>query len=458
MKHPELDRRIQRCFDGEAEDGEMLALREVLKRDPEARKLYFEHAGLHQALDYRLSRSRISETAGAMTEARLRLQARRSARISLIAAAAAVVIAAVALRLVLVPAPEPVARLEAANGSIFSVSRSGGETNSGKLEEGSLVRLSQGALELSFAHGSRAVILAPAIFAVQGPDRLRLDQGTAWFRIEKEGIGFEVTTPELRVNDLGTEFGIVAGDKVSDEVHVFEGRVRAASLNPLRQEVILSGGQSRASGPAGRLFSLESRPEAFLVRLPGAASDGLIVNGGFESGTPPPNLTYGAQATPALLPGWRFGGEITLVRATSEGRPGYGEREFTILSSTGDTQLGFNANLPGRPPAEDVTVLQSFATTPGREYEVSFEMGGVFFAPHSVEITAVVRGGAGRGGAVLARHVEERRHDAGHGYNPRVRFRFAADSSFSTLVLTETSLATESADPVIDNVEVREVE
>lgn len=457
MKAQELEQAIQNSFDGTATDDEVLALRAALKSDPQARAAYYEHAGLQQALDYRFARGTGTETISLLAKARLRAQAGRSARIALFAAAAAVMFAALLLRMILVPPAKPIATLDSANGSVLAVSggEGGSDQASGELSKDSMVDLTQGSLELTFHHGSRAVILAPARFTLHSDKQLRLEEGTAWFRIEEGGHGFEVITPELHVTDLGTEFGVRSDPAAGDEIHVFKGKVVAKSRYNRGDEATLVAGVSRATDPIGRLILIDSEPAMFLARLPEAPSDGLIVNGGFEAGNTPPNASYGVTATPALLPGWLFGPEVTIAAATLAGHPGYGEQTVTILSSTADVQVAFQADTPHQPDAEDVTLRQAFATEPGEEYVVEFEMGAIFFGEASLELTAAAHRGTDIAGSPLAVITAKREHSQGDGYNPPARFTFTAASTVTTLAFTETSTFSVSSDPVLDNVSVR---
>jgi ferric-dicitrate binding protein FerR (iron transport regulator) len=688
----ELENAIQNAFDATATDKQLRALRETLKSDPAARELYYGHAGLRQALSHRFSSSDSSQVPHLLVNASLRAQTRRSATAALLAAAAVVVLGAVLLRIILVPAPKPMAVLESASGSVLTVTHAakGKEPAAGELAGDSSVTLSQGAVELKLRHGSRAVILAPATFIQRSDRSLHLSRGTAWFHIEQQDRGFEVVTPELRVTDLGTCFGVVTSPAASDEVHVFKGRVSASGRNPLYPGETLVAGQSRGVAPDGRLQSIASRPEAFLVRLPEAASDGLLVNGGFESGNLPSGLTYGMPASPSWLPGWRFGREIAVLKASSEvrmgtkgsinnrhplhfgrtpaegtGEPLYlnghlddvaiwnkqlsqaeidalwnrgtggaaagvsrdalvanwtfddgladraglknatafgdarhqtavskigagaavfdgdgdyltagsrgdfaigtgslsvafwfrvedgakaiskrllatgagldnhsgwaffmdtapdrigaavsdgtgrtvlktdadttidpfdgdwhlavavfdagtatvttyldsiretkrapellsggavGVNALTIFSSTADAQVGFHAGNQGRPDPEAAVSYQSFRTEPGRNYEVEFEMGGIFFRNAEVELTASVHNGVGARGELLARHIERRSRQAGNGYNPPATFQFTASSTSTTLAFTETSADSMDVDPILDNILVR---
>jgi ferric-dicitrate binding protein FerR (iron transport regulator) len=693
----ELDRAIENAFDGTASEEELHALRETLRSDPAARDRYYEQAGLHQALSQRFSHGSGSETARLLANARLRAQMRRSGRLALFAAAAVFVLAAILLQTILVPKPEPLVLFETARGSKFTVqhARPDAKLGAGELAGDSQVTLSQGSLELRFRGGSRAVVLGPATFSLHSERKLHLTHGAAWFYISEEDRGFEVSTPELHITDLGTEFGVITDPAAPDEVHVFKGRLITRSLlNPFQHEETLDAGQSRGVDPVGGLTPLASRSEAFLVRLPETTSDRLIANGNFESGAAPAGVRYGRSATQAMLAGWRFGREIGILKPSAEGRwasrgsvnnhfplhfgisPGDGSlshhlngylddvaiwsgalsqseiealwnggagraaasisvpgalmsnwtfdadladrigakdatafgdagiqtatskigagaavfhgrggmtagsrKDFavgtgalsvsfwfkvndadkgiskrllatgagvenqegwcffmddsaardrigaamsdgigrsvqkgnanrmvdpfdgnwhlavavfdaatatvstyldsileatitpdllnggaigvnvlTIFSSTADRQVGFHAAARGRPDPEGSSIYQSFLTEPGREYEVEFEMGGIFFHNAQVEVTASVHDGVGPGGNPLAQHVERRSRQSGNGYNPPARFRFVAASSATTLVFTETSNDSENADPVLDNVTVRAVD
>jgi ferric-dicitrate binding protein FerR (iron transport regulator) len=460
----EIEVAIQGAFDGTLREEDCLRLREVLKRDPAARVLYFEHAALHQLLVYRLSRSHPLDTARTLTDARLKLQNRRNVRASLAVAAAVVLLLGLALMRLLAPEPAALATMEVSAGSRFTVQApdaGSGPSPADGLREGTRIRLDQGSLELRIRNGSRAVVLAPAHLRIDSESRMTLYEGTAWFEIGKDAKGFQVVTPQLMVTDLGTQFGVLALLDASHEIHVFSGKVIARSRSGLKTEEQLTSGMARLCDPAGRLKAVPLLPESFLSLLPAHPPSTLIANGGFEAGSPPPPSNYGPYATAAMLPGWRFGSDIVVMRATAEGHPGYGERSITILSSTADNQVGFNFGREGRPSVKTVSLWQTFATQPGRKYEVHFEMGAIFFEPTTLEITAAVHDGDAPEGPPdsppLASQIARRASTDSNGYNLPVKFSFTASSGSSTLVFTETSEHSLSADPVIDNIFVKEV-
>jgi hypothetical protein len=459
MTSSEMESAIQGAFDGTLGKSACRELRELLKSDRSARKLYFEHAAIHQLLIYRFSCSEPSKPAHtSFNDTKLKLQIRGNMRFVIGIVAGLVCILGLTFKSVLVPGRTPLAVFQSDTGSLYTVEQdlAGGRSAANELHENARVQLTQGSVEVTFRNGARTIVLAPAIFQIEADKHMKLHRGTAWFDVGEHGKGLQVTTPTMNVTDLGTRFGVTARPDEDDEVHVFSGSVIVRSASAPYAEESLTTGMARVSDAVGGLKVMDLRPEDFLTKLPAQADPGTIINGNFEMGSPPPALTYGAPATAALLPGWRFGSAITVVRATSEGRPGYGESDITILSSTADTQVGFNSDTDGQPAAEGVSLYQSFATTPGREYEVQFEMGAIFFQSAPMEITAVVYDGAALSGLPIApalgSQIARREPTAGNGYNLPARFTFTATSESSTLVFSETSEVSVSADPVIDNI------
>lgn len=461
MTRGEIEKAIQRSFDDELGETECRELRAVLKSDPSARALYYEYAGLHQALIYRLSRCTATDTAKSLAKSRLRLQTRRSARIAVVAAAAAVICLGVALRLVFVPNHPPMATMQSAAGSLFTVEHfdQEGDIASDELGEGSTVNLSQGTLEIGFRNGSRAVILAPAAFKLQSEMQILLHRGTAWFQVSANGKGFQVSTPQMIVTDLGTEFGVSSRPDTGDEVHVFSGRVLARSLNRDSAEQSLIAGQARNCDPGGRLTPVPPRSDMFLTRLPSQPSlpgTELLTNGDFEDGAPPDNSSWGSPATAAQVPSWNFGPKVRVALKSQVGIQGYGDGNVTVVSPTGDIQIAFNDNTSNPPAPEDASIWQTIATVPGTKYRVEFEMGAIFFNRRTLQVTASVHDGTDPAtGKLLGKRNDSRSPTEGNGYNTPVSFTFTAHSTTSTLIFTETSVETLDADPVIDNISVK---
>ncbi|MCH7228098.1 DUF642 domain-containing protein [Haloferula sp. A504] len=430
----------------------------MLKSDPAARALYYEYADLNQSLVYRLSRLSPVDAARSLADIRLQVQSRRAVRLSIAAAAAVFVATLVALKLIFVPDP-PIADYRVAPGSLYTLETvdSGEAAPVDGLHKGSVVNLTRGSFEVVLRNGNRGVVLAPSRFEVRSDNEIVLEEGTAWFEVTKDGRGLQVATQRLKVIDLGTAFGIRSIPGSDDEVHVFSGSVRVSS--PLDAEQTLAAGEARSCGAAGNLMAIPVQADMFLTSLPEEGGE-QFANGDFEAGARPDDADFGVSATEALLPGWNFGRDVSVALRSGTGKPGYGQGNGTILSSTADVQVGFRNAPPGyEVGTPDDSIWQTFGTVPLQQYEVSFEMGGFFASSGALEVTAAVYDGTATTGTPLARISESRvgQSPRDNGYNPPTRFTFTARSGRSTLVLTETSPQSDSCSPVIDNVTVVEV-
>ena len=133
--------------------------------------------------------------------------------------------------------------------SVVHAARSGAEGL--ELEAGSRVVLRQGSMGLDFRTGVRAVLEAPAEAWIRGEERVELVGGSVWFEVPAGREGFEVLSPELRVEDLGTEFGVVVEEGRLDEVHVTKGSVRVwhRAGDPETAGMLVNGRQGLRSTP-----------------------------------------------------------------------------------------------------------------------------------------------------------------------------------------------------------------
>jgi ferric-dicitrate binding protein FerR (iron transport regulator) len=96
----------------------------------------------------------------------------------------------------------------------------------GNLQAGKVLRIERGLAEIHFQCGARIILEGPSVLELLSSKSVRLSAGKLTARAPAEAIGFEVLSPEGRVIDLGTEFG-VAADNGSTEVYVFQGKVEA---------------------------------------------------------------------------------------------------------------------------------------------------------------------------------------------------------------------------------------
>jgi hypothetical protein len=105
-----------------------------------------------------------------------------------------------------------------------------GVTAGDTLEAGRRLVLQSGLAEIVFQDGARAILQGPASLEVRSRSAAFLDRGKCTVSVENAAVkGFEVDTRGMKYTDLGTEFGVLVAQSGEQEVHVFRGRVQAAT-------------------------------------------------------------------------------------------------------------------------------------------------------------------------------------------------------------------------------------
>jgi len=269
MNRRELEIHLQDLFEGRLTGAPFEALQSALKEDPSAREMYREYLHLHHSLKFRGKGVDLLNVVP-MDRVIERGQ-RRTLRQAGLAAAALLILVAGTMALILTRAPDPTLSIAASPGTEFTIAHGGlgDEAPDGAvLEPGSQLQVESGTVELDFASGVRGIVRGPADLTLQREDLLELASGTAWFEVPAQAVGFKVSTPDLLLTDLGTEFGIVSAPNFLDEVHVFSGTVEVKNRSGLMTKEILKSGQARFAGLAGRWKEIPLRPDHFLDELP----------------------------------------------------------------------------------------------------------------------------------------------------------------------------------------------
>ncbi len=96
----------------------------------------------------------------------------------------------------------------------------------GNLQAGKFLKIERGLAEIHFQCGARVILEGPSVLELLSSKSARLASGKLTARVPAEAIGFEILSPQGKVIDRGTEFGVVS-KKGSTEVYVFEGKVEA---------------------------------------------------------------------------------------------------------------------------------------------------------------------------------------------------------------------------------------
>jgi hypothetical protein len=175
---------------------------------------------------------------------------------------------------------------------------------------------------------------------------------------------------------------------------------------------------------------------AMTLGLANCGAQNLLTNGSFELVAHPTNSVVTLSPGTTGLPGWVLEGTGTVYLATTP------LTSWAFKALDGQQFLDFNEST--------LTLSQSFPTTPGNAYEVTFS-AGLFQGPTSMQIIAqVVSTNGGVLGALTANVPQTQ------GWAPQSRFRFTATTPISTLQF-HSSHATVNVDLAMDAVSVQPI-
>lgn len=366
MNRRELEHHLQELFDGRLQGLAFEALQQKLRDDPETRKAYREYLYLHQALVFRAKGVDLLNVVP-MDRVVERRQ-RRSIRTAGIGAAAVIMFGLLALALIATRAPQPTLTFNIAPGTDIDISHAltAEDVPDGLvLEPGSRLQVTNGTVELEFASGVRGIVRGPAELTLQREDLLDLASGTVWFEVPAEAVGFKVNTPDLALTDLGTEFGIISEPNFLDEVHVFDGKVEVRSRHGLKKKELLTMGQARYAGPAGRWKETPVRRDHFLDTLPTTKIEPDVISSEDFSSS---QLAYAGDVsdsdllhglTPVAI-GWNLGNDAhpnALTDGIHGARVEPVQCAWTTVGATAEYHLGTGAKGLGY----DITSIQSIA-------------------------------------------------------------------------------------------------
>ena len=206
----------ERARDGKISDEETRLLNDRVKNDAEARQFIAEAVFLEAEL--RMNGEPQEEVQPRVQQSRRTIWRWQHG----IAAAAAAVVAAGAMWFA-GKQPDPVATLTKAQmckwGNSALPTLEGGLLRPGTLE------LIEGMATLKFKSGAEVVMEAPVSLEVVSAMECRIKSGTVVADVPPQAKGFTVQTPDTRVVDFGTRFGVSASEDGKCLVHVISGLV-----------------------------------------------------------------------------------------------------------------------------------------------------------------------------------------------------------------------------------------
>ena len=125
------------------------------------------------------------------------------------------------------------------------------------------LKFESGWVEVQFHRGARVVVEGPAEFELISDMQARCLLGKVRAEVPPPAIGFEVLSPNVRVVDRGTSFGLEVERDGPAEVHVFSGRVDLATTSAPQTLRALGQGTSVRVDRGGALSDIPNGTHDF---------------------------------------------------------------------------------------------------------------------------------------------------------------------------------------------------
>ncbi len=237
---------VQEYISGVISEEDARVLEQQLKSDPGLRDWYLDALNLDAALAATVEAAEmtrslpVSPVVQSLSDADRRSHVRthaRSRRLLLFAAAVACLLLALA-------SVWTVTSSQLKNVEVVRVS----EDFSGPWKPGTRIAAqhltwARGSFEMRLSSGVRLTVDGPSDLRVINPMKIRLNSGKITADVGMQGKGFVIETPEARVVDLGTVFGVDATRATRTDVVVFNGKVEVYEKGTVQPVALLSQGE-----------------------------------------------------------------------------------------------------------------------------------------------------------------------------------------------------------------------
>lgn len=230
MKEEQFEEQAQRWLNGQLDESGFAELQDSLRESSENRELFHRLANLDSGLrDQALLESSPPVVAD--------FSAPKTSRAGWMALAAAVAVLGVATWMTFSggqnapeegtgPATLGIAVITAEAGAVWDAEANDRPVQGAPLTPG-ILRLEEGLAQIDFFGGASVSLSGPAELELVTPDKAILHRGRLRADVPPAARGFEVLTADVRLEDLGTTFGLSVGEDNSADLIVFDGEVVA---------------------------------------------------------------------------------------------------------------------------------------------------------------------------------------------------------------------------------------
>ena len=141
--------------------------------------------------------------------------------------------------------------------------------------------LTAGMIELEMPNDVSVAVEAPAEFTLVSETEMKLHKGKISGNVGEKGRGFEVITPQRKMIDLGTRFGVWVPSEGEEEFHVFEGEI---NVETKKERITVVEDQALRFNNSGNISKWMADQSIF--PMPAYNIKAGIIDGSFENNIP----------------------------------------------------------------------------------------------------------------------------------------------------------------------------
>ncbi|MBI1372417.1 MAG: hypothetical protein GC159_06610 [Phycisphaera sp.] len=290
----ELDELMQLVLDGDITDDRHARLAEILTDDLDAQRRYMRFTTMHTLLDWKFVGDEgplaleptVADAEVDGDGAGSRVPSRAPAPIATFrpfryaAAAALVIVTGVAAALMWHAGSGPTqpattqsravtVTLSDTSGAVWGAGSLNADAGVGPVDAGAPLVLDAGVAQIVLESGAVVKLAGPTELTVTGANSARLTRGRLVAFVPVSAHGFYVDTPDMRVTDLGTRFGVRVDPAGTSDVQVFEGRVHVrGDTSAVSIDRQLTAGQGVRTSDRAVEMTIATNEQAFLDGAP----------------------------------------------------------------------------------------------------------------------------------------------------------------------------------------------
>jgi len=139
----------------------------------------------------------------------------------------------------------------------------------GRLVTSTPLHLLSGTAKIITDKNVELLLEGPMEFSFDSVSEFQMKYGRLTAKVSSQGVGFSVNTPNTKIIDLGTEFGVFSDFNESTELHVFTGRTNLVTLqnNTIVSSQMVTEGLARRVNPLSEIQTIALKTDSFIRQI-----------------------------------------------------------------------------------------------------------------------------------------------------------------------------------------------